>query len=161
MVLTKESIDAIRLTRKFGKCYDAREVDILLDEIAAAAEEQCREIEQLRSTQSESIKVKDQILESLLSAQKVAADLIEQTKRECAQEKAVLLQTKTLLQNEISSLEQYKILTLNRIRNELEKLMGDSEYVEIPPQYDADEFETDCSGILFEEQTDCMEEGEG
>lgn len=150
MVLTKESIDAVRLTRKFGKCYDAREVDILLDEIAAAADEQCRELEQLRSVQAESSQIKNQISETLLSAQKVAADLIEQTKKECAHEQAVLQQKKILLQEEISSLEQYKILTLNRIRNEIGKLLGDPEYMETTPQYEVGKIETDCPGNLNE-----------
>ncbi len=150
MVLTKEAIDAVKLTRKFGKCYDAREVDILLDEIAAAADEQCREVEQLRSVQEECSQIKNQISETLLSAQKVAADLIEQTKKECAHEQAVLQHRKTLLQEEISSLEQYKILTLNRIRNEIGKLLGDPEYMEMPPQYEVKNNETDCPGNLPE-----------
>lgn len=154
MVLTKESIDAVKLTRKFGKCYDAREVDILLDEIAAAADEQCRELEQLRSVQAESIQIKNQISETLLSAQKVAVDLIEQTKKECAHEQTLLQQKKTLLQEEISSLEQYKILTLNRIRNEIGKLLGDPKYMETTPQYEVGKIETDCPCNLPEEK-DC------
>lgn len=151
MFLTKESIDAVKLTRKFGKCYDAREVDILLDEIAAAADEQCRELEQLRSVQAERIQMKNQISETLLSAQKVAADLIEQTKKECAEEQAVLQQKKTLLQEEISSLERYKILTLKRIRNDIGKLLGDPEYMETPQQFEVEKDETDYPNSLSEE----------
>ena len=142
MMLTKESIDTVKLTRRFSKCYDAREVDLLLDEIAAAADEQCRELEQLRGVQAEYMQMKNQISEALLTAQKAAADLMEQTKQECAHELAVLQKKKTVLQEEISSLGGYKVLALERIKNEIEKLLGNSDYMEMPPQYAMEEKET-------------------
>ncbi|MBE7718736.1 MAG: hypothetical protein E7243_04350 [Lacrimispora celerecrescens] len=151
MILTKESIDTVKLTRRFSKCYDAREVDLLLDEIAAAADEQCRELEQLRSVQAEYMEMKSQISEALLIGQKAAADLMEQTKQECAHELEVLHKKKTVLQEEISSLERYKILAFQRIKNEIGKLLGDPEYAETPPQYEIEKNETDGPGNLPEE----------
>lgn len=151
MILTKESIDTVKLTRRFSKCYDAREVDLLLDKIAAAADEQCRELEQLRSVQAEYMEMKSQISEALLIGQKAAADLMEQTKQECAHELAVLHKKKTVLQEEISSLERYKILAFQRIKNEIGKLLGDPEYAETPPQYEIEKNETDGPGNLPEE----------
>lgn len=143
MVLTKESIDAVKLTRKFSNCYDAREVDLLLDEIAAAAHEQCRELEELRSVQAEYMQMKNQISEALLTAHKAAADLMEQTKQECAHEQALLQQKKNALEEEISSLERYKILAFERIKHEIAKLLGNPEYVEVPTQYAMEGKETD------------------
>jgi len=151
VILTKESIDTVKLTRRFSKCYDAREVDLLLDEIAAAADEQCRELEQLRSVQAEYMEMKSQISEALLIGQKAAADLMEQTKQECAHELEVLHKKKTVLQEEISSLERYKILAFQRIKNEIGKLLGDPEYAETPPQYEIEKNETDGPGNLPEE----------
>ncbi|GLC79649.1 hypothetical protein [Lacrimispora brassicae] len=151
MVLTKESIDTVKLTRRFNKCYDAREVDLLLDEIAAAAHEQCRELEELRSVQAEYMQMKNQISEALLTAHKAAADLMEQTKQECAHEQAVLQQKKTVLQEEISSLERYKILAFERIKHEIAKLLGNPDYVEVPTQYAMEEKETDVKSSLRNE----------
>lgn len=126
MILTKETIDMVKLTKKFGKCYDALEVDRLLDEIGEAAEKQCRELEQLRSIRTEYYQIKNQISEALLAAQQTAKEMLEQTRSKCDDELTALQQHKITLQQQISSLEKYKILEIEKIRRDLEKLLGDS-----------------------------------
>ncbi|MBW4847305.1 MULTISPECIES: hypothetical protein [Clostridia] len=126
MILTKETIDMVKLTKKFGKCYDAQEVDSLLDEIGEAAEKQCRELEQLRSIRTEYYQMKNQISEALLAAQQTAKEMLEQTQSKCDDELTALQQHKITLQQQISSLEKYKILEIEKIRRDLEKLLGDS-----------------------------------
>ncbi|MGL6219826.1 MAG: hypothetical protein ACRC36_17425 [Lacrimispora sphenoides] len=126
MILTKETIDMVKLTKKFGKCYDAQEVDSLLDEIGVAAERQCKELEQLRSVRAEYYQMKNQISEALLAAQQTAKEMLEQTWSKCDNELTALQQQKITLQQEISSLERYKILEIEKIRRDLEKLLGDS-----------------------------------
>ncbi len=126
MILTKETIDMVKLTKKFGKCYDAQEVDSLLDEIGEAAERQCKELEQLRSVRAEYYQMKNQISEALLAAQQTAKEMLEQTWSQCDNELTALQQQKITLQQEISSLERYKILEIEKIRRDLEKLLGDS-----------------------------------
>ncbi len=126
MILTKETIDMVKLTKKFGKCYDAQEVDDLLDEIGQAAEKQCRELEQLRSIRTEYNQMKNQISEALLAAQQTAKEMLEHTRNKCDDEMKALQQKKVTLQQEISSLERYKVLEIEKIRRDLEKLLGDS-----------------------------------
>ena len=126
MVLTKETIDMVKLTKKFGKCYDAQEVDDLLDEIGQAAEKQCRELEQLRSIRTEYNQMKNQISEALLTAQQTAKEMLEHTRNKCDDEMKALQQKKVMLQQEISGLERYKVLEIEKIRRDLEKLLGDS-----------------------------------
>lgn len=126
MILTKETIDMVKLTKKFGKCYDAQEVDSLLDEIGEAAEKQCQELEQLRSVRAEYYQMKNQISEALLAARQTAKEMLEQTRSKCDNELTALQQQKITLQQEISSLERYKILEIGKIRRDLEKLLGDS-----------------------------------
>lgn len=130
MVLTKESVDAIRLTRRHRECYAAREVDTVLDEIAAAADEQYRELEQLRS-------MKHQIADVLLSAQQTAEKMMEEARSKCNAELGALQQRKIMLQHEIASLERYKALELERIRNDLEKLLVDRKPFEAAPLHAA------------------------
>lgn len=126
MILTKEAIDGIKLTKRFRKCYDALEVDRLLDEIGEAAEKQCRELEQLRSIRTEYYQIKNQISEALLAAQQTAKEMLEQTRSKCDDELTALQQHKITLQQQISSLEKYKILEIEKIRRDLEKLLGES-----------------------------------
>ncbi len=126
MILTKETIDMVKLTKKFGKCYDAQEVDDLLDEIGQAAEKQCRELEQLRSIRTEYNQMKNQISEALLAAQQTAKEMLEHTRNKCDDEMKALQQKKVTLQQEISGLERYKVLEIEKIRRDLEKLLGDS-----------------------------------
>ncbi|WP_312429027.1 hypothetical protein [Lacrimispora sp.] len=126
MILTKETIDMVKLTKRFGKCYDAQEVDSLLDEIGEAAEKQYKELEQLRSVRAEYYQMKNQISEALLAAQQAAKDMLEQTRNKCDDELTALQQQKITLQQEISSLERYKVLEIEKIRRDLEKLLGDS-----------------------------------
>lgn len=132
MTLTKETIDMVKLTKKFGKCYDAQEVDSLLDEIGEAAEKQCQELEQLRSVRTEYYQMKNQISEALLAARQAAKEMLEQTRSKCDDELAALQQQKIVLQQEISSLKRYKILEIEKIRRDLEKLLGDSKSDEAP-----------------------------
>ncbi len=132
MILTKETIDMVKLTKKFGKCYDAQEVDSLLDEIGEAAEKQCQELEQLRSVRAEYYQMKNQISEALLAARQAAKEMLEQTRSKCDEELAALQQQKIVLQQEISSLKRYKILEIEKIRRDLEKLLGDSKSDEAP-----------------------------
>ncbi|WP_313581208.1 DivIVA domain-containing protein [Lacrimispora sp.] len=127
MVLTKESIQAVKLTKRFRRCYDAQEVDSLLDEIGEAAEEQCRELEHLRSVRMEYNQVKNQISEALLAAQQTAKEMLEQTRNKCNEELAAMQQRRITLQQEISGLEKYKVLELEKIRKDLESLFGDPE----------------------------------
>jgi cell division septum initiation protein DivIVA len=124
MILTKETIDMVKLTKKFGKCYDAQEVDDLLDEIGQAAEKQCRELEQLRSIRTEYNQMKNQISEALLAAQQTAKEMLEHTRNKCDDEMKALQQKKVTLQQEISGLERYKVLEIEKIRRDLEKLLG-------------------------------------
>lgn len=126
MILTKETIDMVKLTKKFGKCYDAQEVDDLLDEIGQAAEKQCQELEQLRSIRTEYNQMKNQISEALLAAQQTAKEMLEHTRNKCDDEMKALQQKKVTLQQEISGLERYKVLEIEKIRRDLEKLLGDS-----------------------------------
>ena len=126
MILTKETIDMVKLTKKFGKCYDAQEVDDLLDEIGQVAEKQCRELEQLRSIRTEYNQMKNQISEALLAAQQTAKEMLEHTRNKCDDEMKALQQKKVTLQQEISGLERYKVLEIEKIRRDLEKLLGDS-----------------------------------
>lgn len=126
MILTKETIDMVKLTKKFGKCYDAQEVDDLLDEIGQAAEKQCRELEQLRSIRTEYNQMKNQISEALLAAQQTAKEMLEHTRNKCDDEMKALQQKKVTLQQEISGLERYKVIEIEKIRRDLEKLLGDS-----------------------------------
>ncbi len=126
MILTKETIDMVKLTKKFGKCYDAQEVDDLLDEIGQAAEKQYRELEQLRSIRTEYNQMKNQISEALLAAQQTAKEMLEHTRNKCDDEMKALQQKKVTLQQEISGLERYKVLEIEKIRRDLEKLLGDS-----------------------------------
>ncbi|CUX68209.1 DivIVA protein [Clostridium sp. C105KSO15] len=126
MILTKETIDMVKLTKKFGKCYDAQEVDDLLDEIGQAAEKQCRELEQLRSIRTEYNQMKNQISEALLAAQQTAKEMLEHTRNKCDDGMKALQQKKVTLQQEISGLERYKVLEIEKIRRDLEKLLGDS-----------------------------------
>ncbi len=126
MILTKETIDMVKLTKKFGKCYDAEEVDDLLDEIGQAAEKQCRELEQLRSIRTEYNQMKNQISEALLAAQQTAKEMLEHTRNKCDDEMKALQQKKVTLQQEISGLERYKVIEIEKIRRDLEKLLGDS-----------------------------------
>ncbi|SEU04275.1 DivIVA protein [Lacrimispora sphenoides] len=127
MVLTKEAIQAVKLTKRFRRCYDAQEVDILLDEIGEAAEEQCRELEHLRSVRMEYNQMKNQISEALLAAQQTAKEMLEQTRNKCNEELASMQQRRITLQQEISGLEKYKVLELEKIRKDLESLLGDPE----------------------------------
>lgn len=127
MVLTKEAIQAVKLTKRFRRCYDAQEVDILLDEIGEAAEEQCRELEHLRSVRMEYNQMKNQISEALLAAQQTAKEMLEQTRNKCNEELGAMQQRRTTLQQEISGLERYKVLELEKIRKDLERLLGDPE----------------------------------
>lgn len=127
MVLTKEAIQAIKLTKRFRRCYDAQEVDILLDEIGEAAEEQCRELEHLRSVRMEYNQMKNQISEALLAAQQTAKEMLEQTRNKCNEELGAMQQRRTTLQQEISGLERYKVLELEKIRKDLERLLSDPE----------------------------------
>ncbi|SET88193.1 DivIVA domain-containing protein [Lacrimispora sphenoides] len=127
MVLTKEAIQAVKLTKRFRRCYDAQEVDILLDEIGEAAEEQCRELEHLRSVRMEYNQMKNQISEALLAAQQTAKEMLEQTRNKCNEELAAMQQRRITLQQEISGLERYKALELEKIRKDLESLLGDPE----------------------------------
>lgn len=126
MILTKETIDMVKLTKKFGKCYDAQEVDDLLDEIGQAAEKQCRELEQLRSIRTEYNQMKNQISEALLAAQQTSKEMLEHTRNKCDDEMKALQQKKVTLQQEISGLERYKVIEIEKIRRDLEKLLGDS-----------------------------------
>ncbi|GLC82679.1 hypothetical protein [Lacrimispora brassicae] len=126
MVLTKESIEAVKLTKRFRTCYDAREVDILLDEIGMAAEEQCRELEQLRRVRAEYNQMKNQISEALLAAQQTAKGMLEQTRNKCNGELTAMQKKKITLQQEIAELERYKVIELEKIRRDLEKLLGDT-----------------------------------
>ncbi|WP_312446448.1 DivIVA domain-containing protein [Lacrimispora sp.] len=127
MVLTKEAIEAVKLTKRYRKCYDAREVDILLDEIGEAAEELCQELEHLRSVRTEYNQMKNQISEALLSAQQTAKEMLEQTRNKCNDELAAMQQRRIKLQLEISGLERYKALEIEKIRKDLERLLGDPE----------------------------------
>ncbi len=137
MILTKETIDMVKLTKKFGKCYDAQEVDSLLDEIGEAAEKQYQELEQLRSVRAEYYQMKNQISEALLAAQLTAKEMLEQTRRKCDDELTELRHQKITLQQEISSLERYKILEIEKIRRDLEKLLGESKSNEVPGRHAA------------------------
>lgn len=126
MELTKEAISSVQLTVRFWIAYDAKEVDHLLDEISAAAERQSAELEQLRSMQAEYMQTKNMVSTALLTAQKSAADLLEETRIQCNEELATMQKAKLTLQQEISSLEQYKIHEIERIQAELGRLLGDS-----------------------------------
>ncbi len=127
MVLTKESVQAVKLTKRFRKCYDAQEVDILLEEIGEAADEQCRELEHLRSVRMEYNQMKNQISEALLAAQQTAKEMLEQTRNKCNEELEAMQQRRITLQQEISGLERYKVLEIEKIRKDLESLLGDPE----------------------------------
>ncbi len=117
MELTKEYVDSVRLTKRHRECYDARQVDRALDEIAAAADEQHRELMQLRG-------MKNQISEVLLIANQTAEKMLAETRNRCNAELGSLQQRKSTLQQEIAKLEQYKALEIERIRNELEKILS-------------------------------------
>ncbi|MDR1000115.1 MAG: DivIVA domain-containing protein [Clostridiales bacterium] len=123
MVLTKEAIDAVRLTKRFINSYDAREVDNLLDKIAAAVDEQCREIESLRGMQVDYEQLKDQIAGTLIMAQQTAAGMVEKTRVQCDAELGMLQQRKNTLLQELSSLERYRHHEMEKIRNDLAKIL--------------------------------------
>jgi DivIVA domain-containing protein len=123
MVLTKEAIDTVQLTRRFGRSYDAREVDALLDAIAAAADEQRKELEHLRSVQAEHAQMMNKIAETLVFAQQTAAEMTEKTRMKCNAELAALQQRKNALLQEVASLERYKLNEVEKIRNDLDKLL--------------------------------------
>ncbi|HBD00693.1 MAG TPA: hypothetical protein DC053_17175 [Lachnoclostridium sp.] len=52
--------------------------------------------------------------------------MLEQTRSKCDDELTALQQHKITLQQQISSLEKYKILEIEKIRRDLEKLLRDS-----------------------------------
>lgn len=133
MVLTKEAIDAVQLTRRFGRSYDASEVDTLLDEIADAAEDQRQELERLRSVQEEYTRMKDKIAETLIFAQQTAAEIVEQARVKGNAELAVIRQKKDALLREVSTLERCKLLAeLEKLRNDLVNPLDDPNLPERP-----------------------------
>jgi DivIVA domain-containing protein len=123
MMLTKETIDAVRLTKRFWRNYDAREVDALLDEIAVAVDEQRKELECLRRVQAEHARTMNKIAETLIFAQQAAAEMTKKTRMKCNAELAALEQRKNALLQEILAFERYKLLKVEKIRNDLDKLL--------------------------------------
>lgn len=127
MELSKKVIDDIKLTRRYRRCYDALEVDAILDEIAAAAEKQAQELEKLRAICDEYAQVKKHIAETLLMAQRSAEELFTKTKQKCDDELFALIEKKSGLQKDIDALEQYKLQEVERIRSDLAKLFGNTD----------------------------------
>jgi chromosome segregation ATPase len=89
MQLTKESIKAVRLTGRLFKSYDAREVDILLEEIAAAADAQCAELGRLRGVEAEYSQIKIQVREiaAMVDTQRMEIGRLRNVEAEYAQTK--------------------------------------------------------------------------
>ncbi|HMM06748.1 MAG TPA: hypothetical protein PKD52_08800 [Clostridiales bacterium] len=124
MELSKKIIDEIKFTRRYRRCYDALEVDTILDEIAAAAEEQAQELQKLRAICDEYAQVQKHVAETLLMAQESAEELLTKTKQKCDEELAGLIEKKNGLRKEIDALEEYKLKEVERIRSDFAKLFG-------------------------------------
>ena len=132
MELTKQAIDAITFEGKNKKYYFAKEVDELLDQIAEAADLQCIELARLYSVEQEYNLKKGEITEVLLMARNMADSVTKDARRQSEAELEALNDKKNKLERDIYAIEQYREGMLNKVRQDLAKL------IETPPEANAD-----------------------
>ncbi len=133
MELSKKAIDAVTLTKRYWSCYDAQEVDDLLDEIAVAAENQYQELQALRALSKEYDEVMHGLSQVLVSAQRIASEMLNKARKECDAELSTLQNRKLVLQQEVAALEGFKTRELKRLKEHLEGLLGGNAPIRQPP----------------------------